>query len=373
MSAKDFGAPPKARVVHSTLSSRIGMTFWILLTAALVALPYWGDRQMMRLATEIYSFVALASLWNFLAGYAGLVSVGQQTFVGLGGYTLYLCALWAGLNPMVGLPLAGVIGALISVPIVLLLLKLRGAYFTIGSWVVAEVFLQIFQLVPAVGGGSGISLPAKVVQSIAGSRSGRESLIYWIFLGLAVAVIGVIVLLLRTRYGLALQAIRDNETAAKSNGIDVNRARMVVFVVAAAATAMVGSMVFLQKLSITPFSAFSINDWTVNMIFITVIGGIGRVEGPIVGTVIFFVLREFLADLASTYLIILGVVAIGVMLKAPKGIWGYAADRLGWQLFPLARRLVRGTAGKGGRQALHTGAAGHSSAPPPTEPAPGLP
>jgi ABC-type branched-subunit amino acid transport system permease subunit len=87
---KDVGAPPKARVVHSTLSSRIGMTFWILLTAALVALPYWGDRQMMRLATEIYSFVALASLWNFLAGYAGLVSVGQQTFVGLGGYTLYL-------------------------------------------------------------------------------------------------------------------------------------------------------------------------------------------------------------------------------------------------------------------------------------------
>ena len=255
MSTKDRRAS-SARVVHATVSSRIGMTFWILLTAALIALPYWGDRQMMRLATEIYSFVALASLWNFLAGYAGLVSVGQQTFVGLGGYTLYLCALWAGLNPMVGLPLAGLIGALISIPIVLLLLKLRGAYFTIGSWVVAEVFLQIFQLVPAVGGGSGISLPAAVVQSIASSRSGRKSLIYWVFLALAVAVIGVIVLLLRTRYGLALQAIRDNEMAAKSNGIDVNRTRMVVFVVAAAATAMVGSMAFLQKLSITPFSAF---------------------------------------------------------------------------------------------------------------------
>jgi branched-chain amino acid transport system permease protein len=154
-------------------------------------------------------------------------------------------------------------------------------------------------------------------------------------------VIGVIVVLLRTRYGLALQAIRDNETAAKSNGIDVVRARTVVFVVAAAASSMVGSMIFLQKLSITPFSAFSINDWTVNMIFITVIGGIGRVEGPILGTVIYFALREYLADLASIYLIILGMVAIGVMLKAPKGIWGYVADRFGWQLFPLARRLVR--------------------------------
>jgi branched-chain amino acid transport system permease protein len=334
-------ALPRAKVVHSTFASHVGVAFWAALVVALIAIPYWGDRQTMRLLTEIYSFVALASLWNLLAGYAGLVSVGQQAFVGLGGYTLYLCALWAGLNPLLGLPLAGVIGGVISIPIVALLLKLRGAYFTIGSWVVAEVFLQIFQLVPAVGGGSGISLPATVVLSIAKSRSTRESLIYWIFLALAVAVIGVIVILLRTRYGLALQAIRDNETAAKSNGIDVNRARTVVFVVAAAATAMVGSMIFLQKLSITPFSAFSINDWTVNMIFITVIGGIGRVEGPILGTVIYFVLREFLADLASAYLIILGVVAIGVMLKAPKGIWGYVADRFGWQLFPLARRLVR--------------------------------
>jgi branched-chain amino acid transport system permease protein len=332
---------PSAKVVHSTFASHVGVAFWTLLIITLIAIPFWGDRQTMRLLTEIYSFVALASLWNLLAGYAGLVSVGQQAFVGLGGYTLYLCALWAGLNPLWGLPLAGAIGGLISIPIVVLLLKLRGAYFTIGSWVVAEVFLQIFQLVPAVGGGSGISLPATVVLSIAKSRSTRESLIYWIFLALAVAVIGVIVILLRTRYGLALQAIRDNETAAKSNGIDVNRARTVVFVVAAAATAMVGSMIFLQKLSITPFSAFSIYDWTVNMIFITVIGGIGRVEGPILGTVIYFVLREFLADLASAYLIILGVVAIGVMLKAPKGIWGYVADRFGWQLFPLARRLVR--------------------------------
>jgi branched-chain amino acid transport system permease protein len=102
---------------------------------------------------------------------------------------------------------------------------------------------------------------------------------------------------------------------------------------------MVGSMIFLQKLSITPFSAFSLNDWTVNVIFITVIGGIGRVEGPLIGTVIYFVLREYLSDLASAYLIILGVVAIVIMIRAPTGLWGYFADRFGWQLFPLARRL----------------------------------
>jgi branched-chain amino acid transport system permease protein len=329
------------QVTHTSLSSRLGLIFWAGLVVVLIAVPYWGDRQTMRLLTEIYSFLALASLWNLLAGYAGLVSVGQQAFVGLGGYTLYLLALWGGFNPILGLPLAGLIGFVVSIPIIFLLLRLRGAYFTIGSWVVAELFLQIFQLVPAVGGGSGISLPAAVVKSITASRDGREFLIYWIFLALVVAVLAVIVLLLRTRYGLALTAIRDNEMAAKSNGIDVNRTRTIVFVVAAAATSMVGSMIFLQKLSITPFSAFSFNDWTVNMIFITVIGGIGHVEGPIIGTIIYFVLREYLADYASTYLIILGLVAIVIMLRAPKGIWGLVADRYGWQLFPLARRLKR--------------------------------
>jgi branched-chain amino acid transport system permease protein len=328
-------------VSHSDRSSRIGLVFWAMLILTLCAAPYWGDRQTMRLLAEVYSYMALASLWNLLAGFAGLVSVGQQTYVGLGGYIVFLCALSAGMNPLMAVPIAGLACGLLAIPIVLLLFRLRGAYFTIGSWVVAEVFLQIFQQVPAVGGGSGISLPAAIVKAIAATRDGREFLIYWIFLALVVVVIGLIVVLLRTRYGLALTAIRDNEMAAKSNGIDVNRARLLVFVVAAFATGMVGGMIFLQKLSITPFSAFSINDWTVNVIFITVIGGIGRVEGPIIGTVIFFLLRVFLADLGSVYLIILGVVAIIVMLAAPKGLWGYLADRFGWQLFPLARRLER--------------------------------
>ena len=355
---------PPVRVSHSDLSTRIGMAFWAVLVLAMVAAPYWGERQTLRLLTEVFSYVALASLWNLLAGYAGLVSVGQQAFVGIGGYTLYLCALWAGINPLLGMPIAGLIAGIVGTPIILLLLRLRGAYFTIGSWVIAEIFLQIFQQVPAVGGGSGISLPAAVVKAIAATRDGREALIYWIFLALAVAVVGLIVMLLRSRYGLALTAIRDNEIAAKSNGIDVNRARLLVFVVAAIATAMVGAMIFLQKLSITPFSAFSINDWTVNVIFITVIGGIGRVEGPLLGTVIYFLLREFLADLASTYLIILGMVAIAVMLKAPKGLWGLLADRYGWQLFPLARRLVRSpTAGA-------ASIASSLAAPPPAHAAP---
>ena len=337
------------RVAHWDRSSRIGMAAIGAATLALAAAPYWGDRAMLRLLTEVFSYIALASLWNLLAGYAGLVSIGQQAFVGLGGYALFLSALWLGLNPLLGVPIAGVLAGLFAIPVVLLLFRLRGAYFTIGSWVIADILQQVFLQVDAVGGGSGISLPAVVVKSIAQSRDGREFLIYWLFLALVVAVIGLIVAILRTRYGLALQAIRDNEMAAKSNGVDVSRARLVVFVVAAAGMAMVGAMIFLQRLTITPVSGFSINDWTVNVIFITVIGGIGRVEGPIVGTIIYLMLREFLADLGSIYLIILGVVGIVVMLRAPKGLWGYVADRFGWQAFPLSRRLVAIAAERAGR------------------------
>lgn len=337
------------KVVHTDRSSRVGLVFWILLTVVLVSAPYWADRQTLRLLSEIYSYAALASMWNLLAGYAGLVSVGQQAFVGLGGYTLFTIAIWLDNNPLWGAPVAVVIGAILAVPIALLLFRLRGAYFAIGSWVVAEVFLQIAQLAPPLSHiDTSVSLPSRLVKLVAADAVERATIQYWLFLALVILVLGVIVILLRTRYGLALQAIRDNEVAAKSNGIDVNRTRLVVFVVASAATTLTGALIFLQKLSISPASAFSINTWTVNVIFMTVIGGIGRVEGPLVGVVIFFVLRQYLADYGVTYLIILGIVAILVMLRAPKGLWGYLADRFGWQLFPLARRLEGPAANKPG-------------------------
>jgi branched-chain amino acid transport system permease protein len=168
----------------------------------------------------------------------------------------------------------------------------------------------------------------------------REFLIYWIALGLLAAILGLIVMLLRSRHGLALTAIRDNETAALSNGINVTRSKLVVYVITAAGTAMVGALIFLQKLRVSPDTAFSVNEWTAFVIFIVVIGGVGRLEGPIIGTIVFFLLRETLADLGAIYLMMLGIVAIVVMLKAPKGIWGYVADRFGLELFPLARRVT---------------------------------
>jgi branched-chain amino acid transport system permease protein len=241
--------------------------------------------------------------------------------------------LWA-------IPLAGIIAALVAIPVAGLVFRLRGHYFAIGTWIIAEVFRLLASQVSVLGGGSGTSLPASMVVGIASTRQMRESLVYWIALALVVAVLTLIVLLLRSRYGLALKAIRDSELAATTNGIDVLRTKVLVYIVTAFGTAMIGALIFFQRLRISPDAAFSVNDWTAFVIFITVIGGIGRIEGPIIGTIVFFALRQTLADLGTIYLLMLGVVAILAMLTAPKGIWGLIVERFGWQILPLERTVI---------------------------------
>ena len=327
-------------VEHATRSSRIGVVLIAIALVVLALAPYWGDRQTLRLLAEMFTFIALASLWNLLAGYAGLVSVGQQAFVGLGGYILFALAMLLDVNPILAIFVAGPVGALVAVPVALLIFRLRGAYFAIGTWVVAEVFRLLASQVSVLGGGSGISLPASVVLAMAPSRQMREFEMYWLALLLTVATLAAIFVLLRSRHGLALTAIRDNELAAQSTGISVWRIKFAVYVLTAFGTAMVGAFIFLQKLRISPDTAFSVNDWTAFVIFITVIGGIGRIEGPIVGTIIFFALRQAFAGLGSLYLLMMGAVAIVVMLWAPKGLWGMIVERLGWQILPLQRHLV---------------------------------
>jgi branched-chain amino acid transport system permease protein len=328
------------RVQFADRAARAGLALMLALLVLLAAAPAWAGRDDLRLLAEFFTYVGLASLWNLLAGYAGLVSVGQQAYVGLGAYLLFGLTLLAHVPPLWAIPLAGVIAAAVAVPAALLLFRLRGHYFAIGTWIVAEVFRLLASQVSVLGGGSGLSLPAGIVTSIAASRQEREFLIYWVALALVVAVLAVIVALLRSRYGLALKAIRDNELAARSNGVDVTRIKVIVYIVTAFGTAMIGALIFLQKLRISPDAAFSVNDWTAFVIFMTVIGGIGRIEGPIIGAIVFFALRQTLADLGTLYLLLLGAVAIAVMLRAPKGIWGLIVERFGWQVFPLERRVV---------------------------------
>jgi branched-chain amino acid transport system permease protein len=326
------------QVAFGARGNGIGAVLGAIALAALAAAPWWGGRDDLQLLSEIYAYVALASLWNLLAGYAGLVSVGQQAYVGLGAYTLFALAILFGISPLWAIPLAGLFAASVSIPVALLVFRLRGHYFAIGTWNFRLTASQI----SALGGGSGTSLPAAVVIAIAPTRQLRDFTMYWIALLLAVAVLALIVLLLRSRYGLALKAMRDAELAAACSGVDLYRTKFLVYVVTALTTAMLGALIFLQKLRISPDAAFSVNDWTAFVIFITVIGGIGRIEGPIIGTLVFFALRQTLADLGTIYLMMLGLVAIVIMLAAPKGIWGMIVERLGWQLFPLERTVLSG-------------------------------
>src|SRR5215468_7164796 len=333
------GMTASFHVEHATRASRIGTAAFAVAIVLLAAAPAWGGRDDLRLLAEIYAYVALASLWNLLAGYAGLVSVGQQAYVGLGGYALFLLANHLGVPPLIAVPLAGLVAALVALPTAFIVFRLRGAYFAIGTWVVAEVYRLLFVQVGTLGGGSGQSLPAAVVRSIAADRVVRDRLIYWLGLVIAVATIALVHRLLRSRHGLGLAAIRDSEAAAESVGVDSFRAKLAVYLIAACGTGLAGALIFLQKLRISPDAGFSVLDWTANVIFIVVIGGIGTIEGPIIGTLIFFVLRELLAGFGSWYLIILGGVAIVTMLVAPQGIWGFVGERWGWHLLPLRRRL----------------------------------
>jgi branched-chain amino acid transport system permease protein len=319
--------------------SRLGATLLAAVLLGLAAVPFWADRADMRLMVEIAYFLALAQMWNLLAGYAGLVSVGQQAYVGLGGYALFALTILLGVPPLLALPLAGVAAAIVALPAALMIFRLRGPYFAIGTWVVAEVCRLVLAQVTMLGGGTGQSLPVGVVRSIAESRELRDMLVYYTGILVACGSTAMALLLLRSRYGLALMAIRDAESAAVSLGVDSFRIKLAVYLATAFGTGVIGALIFLQKLRISPDAAFSVTDWTANVIFIVVIGGIGRIEGPIVGTLVFFGLRALLADFGAWYLITLGAIAIIVMLKAPQGLWGLLATRFDPDFFPV-RRLV---------------------------------
>jgi branched-chain amino acid transport system permease protein len=329
-----------ARVERATTASRIFALLVAPFLLALIALPWWGGPGDMRLVAEMAYYLALAQLWNLLAGYAGLVSVGQQAYVGLGGYAFFYLTGALNINVYLALALAGPFAALMSIPVSFAVFRLRGAYFAVGTWVVSETFALAASLIAVLGAGSGLSLTPAIVREISSSRSTRDMILYLMTLGVSLMVVAVVYLLLRSRHGLALTAIRDSEPASASLGVNTFRTKLTIYIVTAACTGLLGGLIFLQKLRISPEAGFSVNDWTVVVIFMVVIGGIGTIEGPIIGMLVYIILRELLADYGTFYLILMGAIAIAVMLKAPGGIWGWVLQRYDLQLFPVGRRLV---------------------------------
>jgi branched-chain amino acid transport system permease protein len=344
--------PIQYRIETKTRASAALVLAGIALVLILAALPVFAGRGLIQDLIFVFYMLALAQCWNLLAGYAGLVSVGQQAFVGLGGYLLFALTIGAGIDPIAAVVLSGLIAAVFAVPTAFVVFRLRGPHFAIGSWVVAEVYRLVFAQFKQLGGGTGTSLPPSVTNEVFGiewvramlavrSPAARDIITYWIALALAVGTPLLVYLVLRSRYGLALFAIRDSEATAESAGVDSFRTKLGVYVLVAAATGMVGALIYLQKARISPDAAFSVVDWSAYVIFIVVIGGVGTIEGPIIGVIVFYALQHYLADFGTWYLILLGTLAVGIMLFAPKGIWGYVAQRYHVALFPVRRILVR--------------------------------
>ncbi len=328
-----------AQVQRSTRGSRIALGVSIALVLLAASLPLWAPQASrsawMREFVEIACYLIFAMMWNLLAGYGGMVSIGQQAFFGFGGYVMLMLGNFGGVNPFVAVPLGAIAAALIAVPVSYVAFRLQGGYFAIGTWVIAEVFRLSFANVSAVGGGSGTSLTA--LRGI--ERATRENATYWMALLCVVAAVALVYLFLRSKSGLALLAIRDNEVAAESQGIPVGSMKLAVYVVAAFGCGLAGALYFLGNLRISPDAAFSVN-WTAFAIFMVVIGGIGRIEGPIVGALIFWALNKFFSDYGTWYLLGLGLLAIVVTLVFKQGLWGFVQQRYGWSLFPTQRKLI---------------------------------
>jgi branched-chain amino acid transport system permease protein len=343
--------PMSVTVATRTRASGRAAIAGLVLLAVAVALPAFAGRGLIQDLFVILTMLTLAQCWNLLAGYAGLVSVGQQAFVGIGAYAMFAGVIFWGWDPVPAILLGGVAAAALSVPTAFFAFRLQGAYFAIGTWVIAEVVRLSVAQWKSLGGGTGTSLPREAtsdmifVEGIAlalGLRdaAARDVLAYWLALALAVASIAGVYALLRSRQGLALAAVRDNRVAARAVGVDAHRMNWVVFVTAAAITGLCGGLIYMQTARISPDAAFAVLDWTGYVIFIVVIGGIGTIEGPILGVMVFFILQRLLADYGAWYLLILGLIGIAVMLFAPRGLWGLIHDRTGVDLFPIRRRLV---------------------------------
>lgn len=217
----------QTRTRASGIAGLIGATVLI----GLVCLPLFASRSLIQDMFLILTMLVLAQFWNLLAGYGGLVSIGQQAFVGMGAYTLFGVVILGGVDPVAAILFSGLGALIVAIPTAFFAFRLNGAYFAIGTWVIAEVVRLLVAQWKTLGGGTGTSLPREATREMwfvegieillgVGAAAARDILAYWLALFLAVATIGGIYWLLRTRRGLALAAVRDNIEAAKSVGVD---------------------------------------------------------------------------------------------------------------------------------------------------------
>jgi branched-chain amino acid transport system permease protein len=265
-----------------------------------------------------FVFLAAANMWNLLAGFSGLLALCPAAFIGLGGYSMTILT-WLGIPFYVGIIAGGAVAALFAMLISLSVFRMKGVYFAIGTLVVPAILRLVFLRWRPVGGelqGGGAGYMVK------GASGVPSEVTYW--LGLAIGLISIVLIavILRSKFGLGLAAIRDNDVSAASLGINVFRLKLYSFIIAASVMGMAGALFYAYQGYIEPNSAFDIS-WLMIVLLATVMGGIGLEWGPFVGTIIVVILEFQLARYAGISLLIQGIILVVLMLVAPQGILGF--------------------------------------------------
>lgn len=294
---------------------------WTLAAAlALAALPLFLGANAIDKLTTLFIFMLLASTWGLLAGQAGLVSVGQQAFFGLGAYfALRLVdGGWAAYPAL----FAGAVGAaLVAWGLSFFVLRLKDGEFAIATWVVAEVIRIGVMLDPLVQGETGTSL----IALNAVEPELRRNLGFWMALGSLVLMLLVTAWLLRSAVGTATRAIGEDDEAAASLGVRVTPTRRRVYVLASFGAALAGVAWLASAITFLPRTNFGVQ-WSVLMLFMALVGGLRSQWGPLVGALLLFVLQESLGHLGAWYLAGIGVVAAVFALWLPRGLAGVWDD-----------------------------------------------
>ena len=285
----------------------------LLLSAILIAFLFVAPTFLERsLLFFILNWVVLSESFNLFAGLTGYVNFGHVVFYGVGGYVGALLMDEAHVSPYLAVVAGGLACMVLALGISLPTTKLRGAYFAIATLSINEAFFYIFDNWDAVGGPVGLSLPVSYYQPVVE---------YYVMIVVAVACVATTYLVSRSRFGMALNAIRQHEGTANAIGINATYYKTVALVVSGFFAGLAGAMAIWQITFVDPTAGFNV-DVTVTAISMAMLGGLGTVAGPVVGGTLLYELTDYLKVYPYIHLMILGVIIIAVVLVVPDGVIG---------------------------------------------------
>lgn len=300
---------------------------------ALATLPWLGSALIVDKLIYLFILVMFAVMWNLLAGYAGLVSVGQQAFIGLGGYAL-IRLVEAGLPPFPMIFVAALLTGVVAWAMSWFVLRMKAGEFAVATWVIAETIRSIVMFDPIVQGETGTSLLALNAYD----PDFRRMVLYLLSLASMVVMVCGTWVLLQRRIGAESQAIRDDEDAAASVGISTFQVKQRIYIIASVGCALAGALWLASAITFQPRTSFGVQ-WSVFMLFMVLVGGIGTFVGPILGALLFFALQEIFGDFGAWYLAGIGIVAIVFALYLPRGLVGLWLDRGRDEPLSMRKRL----------------------------------